>query len=761
MRTVASPHDGALRRDSVDFGAYGAGVRSRRLRLRLLFVCGVLLSAAPAPAFSQALRDTVEVLSVDVRGAQRVPVAIVRSVIATQATGCISAALQPLCWLGMSLDRHYLDARVLTADLLRLRLFYHQRGFREARVDLDTTHVSGGIRILFRIHEGEPVIVTSVEIQGASEIGGGVTGNLPLRAGQPLSMIEFEATRDTLITRLANRGYAAADVLANYEVPASDSRRATVDYQLMTGPLTRFGEVTITGTDRVSPSVVQRMLTFREGDLYSRQALLRSQRNLFGLAVFRHAEIITADPTQGDTVLPVRVQVNEGDLHRIRLGLGLSTADFLNAEGRWVSRNFLGRARRLEVRSRVSNIVAEPLRTLPGFEGCSGIYCDEAGSVAIDFSQPWFFDLQNTFGAGLFIERFTLPGVYVRTSRGGYLSFGRTIGRGAVASIGFRPELTKLESDGDLIFCVNFTVCEEREIDIMRSAHWLAPLAVSLGVDRSNNVFSPTAGYILRLDGEYAARGTGSEFDYVRVIADASQYHDPFRGVVIATRLRPGWARAIGAPGSGLGLHPQKRFFGGGPNSVRGFAQYRLGPKLLAIDDGRVLADTAGHRPGCTPHAINDGTCDVSRLAARAPGEFELRPVGGAVLLEGNVEARFPIWPDRLNGAAFLDVGQVWRSVDELDLRTLAWTPGVGIRYMSPIGPIRVDVGYNPAGAERLDVVTTEVCHRTAADVCADIEPGVTYPLDELGNRRNLRTLPSVMWQPERFQFHFSIGQAF
>src|SRR5690606_33199973 len=140
---------------------------------------------------------------------------------------------------------------------------------------------------------------------------------------------------------------------------------------------------------------------------------------------------------------------------------------------------------------------AEPLRPLPMFEGCTGIYCDPAGSIAIDFTQPWFFDQLNTFGAGLFLERFTLPGVYVRTSRGGYLSFNRTFGRGGLASIGYRPELTQLESDGDLIFCVNFIVCEAREIDVLRTSHWLAPLALSVGIDRSNNIFSPTAGYIV------------------------------------------------------------------------------------------------------------------------------------------------------------------------------------------------------------------------------------------------------------------------
>jgi outer membrane protein insertion porin family/translocation and assembly module TamA len=722
----------------------------------------VLLDAGTAAAVSaQVVRDTVEVLSVAIEGAERLSPALVRSVIATQPTGCISAALQPICWLGASLDRHYLDPRTLAVDLLRLRLFYHQRGFREARVALDTTRAGNGIHVLFRITEADPVVVLSVQVEGAGELGAAITRDLPLRAGEPLSLVNFEATRDTLITRLANRGYAAADVLANYLIPANDPYRAEVEYQLIPGPLTRFGEIEITGLDRVSARVVERMLTFREGDLYSRQALLRSQRNLFNLEVFRHAEIITTVPAEADTVLPVRVQVNEGDLNRIRVGVGLSTSDFLNAEGRWISRNFLGRARRLEVRGRVSNIVAEPLRPLPGFEGCTGIYCDSAGSIAADFSQPWFFDSENTLGAGLFLERFTLPGLYVRTSRGGYLSLSRTFGRGGVATIGYRPELTQLESDGDLIFCVNFTVCEEREIDVLRSAHWLAPLALSVGIDRSNSLFSPTGGYVLRLDGEYAARETGSEFDYIRLLGEASVYHDPFRGVVIATRLRPGWARAVGAPGSGLGLHPQKRFFGGGSNSVRGFAQYRLGPKLLTIGDGRILADTAGFRPGCTPQEINGGLCDVADLAERSPNEFDVRPVGGALLLEGNVEARFPIWSDRVRGAAFLDFGQVWRSADELDLGGLAWTPGFGIRYFSPIGPIRIDIGYNPAGAERLAVVTSEVCHRTSDDVCEDIQPDITYPIDQLGNRRKLRALPSVMWQPERFQFHFSIGQAF
>jgi outer membrane protein assembly factor BamA len=741
--------------------------RSRGLLPALLAV-GACLGGTPVQA--QRAGAAVEVLSVSFTGADQLPAELLRTGIATVPTGCVSVALQPLCWLGLSRDRQYLDQAALAADVFRLRVAYYQHGYREARIALDTTRADGGVHVRFRIDEGRPVRVRALAIDGAEQLDRPLVRNLPTRADEPFSMIGFEATRDTLTQRLANRGYAAAEVLANYEIAADDPYTVDVEYQLLTGEVTRFGALEITGAERVSPSVVQRMLVFREGDLYSRQALLRSQRNLFGLEVFRHAEITTGRPAPGDTLVPVRVQVNEGDLHRVRVGTGLSTADFVNAEARWISRNFLGGARRLEVRGRVSNLLASELSTVPVFEDCTGIYCDVAGSVILDFSQPWLFGPLNTFGSGLFIERFTLPGVYVRTSRGGYASLRRTDGRSVLAAA-YRPELTRLESDGDLIFCVNFVACEEREIDVLRSLQWLAPLTLSWTLDRSNSLFAPTEGVVVRLDGELAHAATGSDFGYARITGELSGYHDPFRGVVIASRLRAGVARTNEDNGSGLGLHPQKRFFAGGPNSVRGFAQYRLGPKLLTVNAARTLAAAVEQGgAGCSAQQINGGTCDAALLASdvRAhPDAFDVRPVGGAALLEGNIEVRFPVWAERLRGAVFTDFGQVWQTQRNVAFGDVAWTPGAGIRYFSPVGPIRIDVGYNFGGAERLPVITTEVCHQPAgATVCADIEPDRDYAAAELRNRRRLRTLQPVVWQPyrsftDRLQFHFSIGQAF
>jgi len=736
-------------------------------RVRGTWLAVVFLFAA-APAAAQRMPgDTVEVRSLRFEGAKVFSDELLRSAIMTAPTQCISAALQPLCWLGISRNRQYYDPRALAGDVLRLNLFYRQRGYRQATVALDTTRVPGGIHITFQINAGQPVLVHSITIEGGEEFGRLLTRNLPLRVGEPLSELELQATRDTLKTRLANRGYAGAEALANYDIRTDDPLRADVAYTVVPGSLSRFGPITITGTQRVSPTVVQLMLVFREGDLYSRQALFRSQRNLFGLEVFRHAEIITPTVTSGDSVLPVEVRVLEGDIHRVRIGLGASTSEYLSAEGRWVSRNFMGGGRRLELRGRVSNMIAEQLGDVPLFkdlfEACSGIYCDIAGSLNIDFSQPWFFSPLNTLGAGLFAERSTVPDVYVRTSTGAYASVRRTVFGNGLLTAGYRPELTQLESDGDLIFCVNFVACEERDINVLRQAHWLAPVSLSFARDRSNSLFAPTSGYIVRFEGEYAARATLSEFSYTRLLGEGSFYHDPFRGVVYATRLRLGWARSVGEPGTGLGLHPQKRFFAGGPNSVRGFAQYRLGPKLLTVDAAGTLA-----RPleeggaGCTAQEINAGACDVGALALEHPEELDEQPVGGAVLLEGNVELRFPVWGDFLRAAAFVDFGQVWRTEETVQLGQLKWTPGLGIRYFSPIGPLRVDVGYNPGGSELLTVVTTEVCdNRNRPAPCTDILPDVTYAPGDLANRRKLRALAPVLWRPDRLQFHFSIGQAF
>lgn len=738
-------------------------------------IAGLLVLAAgwpPARALAQnATGAGPAVREVRFSGVRAFSPDSLRGAIVTQETTCRIPGILPPCWFGLLHERQELDANALQADVRRLLLFYHRRGYRGASVEADTSAVDDGVRVLFRIEEGRPVRVTELVVRDtANALAPDVRSRLPLAVGAPFNTVAHEAVRDTLRNRLHDSGYPHAQVLAGYFIP-SDSPVARVRYTIVPGPRARFGDIEIVGANAVSPVVIRRMLSFEPGRIYRRNELLRSQRSLYGLGVFRHVEISgVVEPGAPDTLVPVRIQVNEGDIQRVRFGAGVNTLDAFNAEGRWATRNFLGGARRLEVSGRVANVLAKELHDLAIigtiFEAADDPYGEIDGALSIDFTQPWFFDPRTSLNLGAFAERRSVPDVFVRTGQGGYLSVSRNIGRRTTLALGYRAERTELTAEGDLFFCVSYRACEANDIDVLGRPHWLAPVTLSFARDRSNSIFSPTDGYILRVDAEYGADGSGSDFAYSRMLAEASVYEDIASGWVLAGRVRSGLARLIDVVEgrAGLGLHPQKRFFAGGPNSVRGYGYYRLGPKVLTVDAAGVLAeaDTATGWPGCPPAEINAGTCDATALAAASPDSFEVRPVGGAVVLEASAELRFPLWRDRLGGAAFVDLGQVWSREQDVDPGDIVFTPGVGVRYFSPVGPIRVDIAYNPPRVEEPAVITTKVCGDAIPCGGTDPDDGRLMNTNEL-----VRLDRAVRWNPRRDSFfdririHFSIGQAF
>jgi outer membrane protein insertion porin family/translocation and assembly module TamA len=297
---------------------------------------------------------------------------------------------------------------------------------------------------------------------------------------------------------------------------------------------------------------------------------------------------------------------------------------------------------------------------------------------------------------------------------------------------------------------------------------------VRLSQDRRNQVLSPTQGHAALVDLEYGATWTGSDFGYLRALAEGSWYRQNRSRWVIATRLRAGWVSAGAfegalSPGaSGEIIHPDKRLYAGGSNSVRGFAQNRLGPKVLYVQNVEKLLNPVNGKDAepCTPEEINDLTCDAGFLPDQ---DFATRPTGGTSLLEGSVEFRFPVTGQLWEGAAFVDFGQVWEEDLGLDLRGLEFTPGMGIRYLSPIGPIRVDLAYRFDDGERLQVVTSQVrpFDEALGDTERDKLVGPDGPIDWVASDELALLSPPVLWGDHgawslrRFQLHLSIGQAF
>lgn len=725
-----------------------------------------------------ALAQRPEVVDLRFEGNDAFTADELASAIVTRESQCPNPVYQLLllCWAGVGVESAVLDVGALEADAFRLRVYYYERGFREAQVEADTTLVDDNeVRVTFRIQEGRPVRVDAIDVSGLPDRIG--RGSLPLQVGEPFDVVTYEATRDTLQARLWNNGFARGQVLLSYTILRESPYEATVQYDVYAGGLAHFGEIRVDGTEETSPDLVRRMLAFEEGDRYDRSALLRSQRNLYGLQIFRYADIQADLETMPDSVIPVTVQIAEGNIHQVRLGGGANTVECVNVEGHWTSRNFLGGGRRLTVRGRVGNLLMQNCGWLVNDDFADNE--DLTGLASVDFTQPGFLGPRNSFGVGLFAERRNVPDVFVRTARGGYLSISRSMGGNAALTLAYRPELTELETENQLVFCVNFVACtsEPEIIARLRQETVLAPVALSYTVDQTDALFSPSRGFIIRLDVEHAASYTGSEFAYTRLLGESSQYLGEQGGLILATRIRAG----IGFPHDqggteGLGLYPQKRFFAGGANSVRGFDQYRLGPTVLGIDAVPYLVNGDDASPagaGCTMDQVNDGSCDAAGLLTR---RFDVRPQGGEALLEGSVELRFPLaaLAGSLRGALFVDAGQVWREGDLIKLSQVIATPGFGLRYRSPIGPLRVDAAFNTKGPEPLAVLTTKVeecklgedgCQRVLGrDPRALLRNSPTEVIDltdQVVYGRGLDEIDSLRDFFSRFQLHFSIGQAF
>jgi len=722
--------------------------------------------AAPTPLSAQV--GQIEVAAVRFQGNRVAPSDSLSRAIVTRATECRSIVYLPFCAAGaeFALQRNYLPRREFQLDQIRLERWYFIRGYREAVIDTATSiSPEGKATVTFTVHEGRPVLADSIEFFGVEDFDPGLTQNLPIRKGDPFNSLLVDAARDTLTRRLANRGYAHAEVLLSSFIPRG-SYEARVTYDVAAGPHSRYGDVTILGNENLSHTTVLRTLQFRSGDAYRIDQLQEAQARLFGLEIVRSAAILPDYGNTPDSIIPVTVQLREGDLHRVRAGAGWSSDECLDVEARWVSRNFQGGGRRMQLRGRVSNVLARDLY---------GLFCDPGTRddrffrpnwlVSVDFAQPWIFSTRNSFQASLFTERQSVPDAFVRKATGLQLGLTRNIGPRTPLTASYRPERSSLDA-AEALVCSTFLVCTQEDIATLQSALWLAPVGLTFTRSTTDNLLNPSRGYQLLIDVEHAEPFTGSDFSYSRVVTEGSRYGRLTPGSILATRLRLGWVGAGGFEGLGGErsnvdiVHPQKRFYAGGANSVRGFAQGRLGPRVLQADVKDLVAPASG-TPACTPEEVVALTCDASPVNE---GAFTPTPTGGTRVIEGNLEVRIPLG-GRFEAATFADFGQVWDVGQAVSVGDMQVTPGLGIRYMSPIGPLRLDLAYRFQGGQELRVVTDEIRPFQAGDdtgdaiVVGDQTWVKTGSLAILGPR--VLFDESKAWSLRRLQLHLSIGQAF
>ena len=233
--------------------------------------------------------------------------------------------------------------------------------------------------------------------------------------------------------------------------------------------------------------------------------------------------------------------------------------------------------------------------------------------------------------------------MFIDKGFGGQVTFTHEVKPRAPASVSYRYELNRVQAS-DTYFCVNYGVCDTLTIGALRSHQSLSPATLTGFIDRSDAPFSPTKGYVARLDYEHASALTLSDFRYNRLFFDAAVYgHRSGTQNVYSAHLRFGVVHAISSgPENGV-LHPRKRFYAGGANSVRGYAENQLGPRILTIDDSTLVrgaTSVGGGVCGLTVETVK--FCDPNSPLLRS-SDFLPQPLGGTSLLEGSVEYRVPL----------------------------------------------------------------------------------------------------------------------
>ena len=742
---------------------------------RTLVATGLLLGAAPVLRAQSAADDQhedPEVTRLTIRGVKAVDVSELQNSISTTASACRSLLLRPFCFISKShlfYERKYLDRKELQRDVLRIRVFYWKRGYRQAGVDTVVAPRGSGVQVTFRVTEGRPTIVRKIAVGPQTDVlsARDIRRSVSLHAGKPLNLLMLDSSLLSLSNKLWERGYA--DAVVAVDTIAVDDSAYMADVGIVIDPRWKatVAELRITGNEVITPKTIRNSLTLREGDLFRRSDVIASQRNLYESGLFRHAAILV--PPQGDSTKIVEVQVREAQLREARISAGFNTADFVQVDGLFRHYNLFGGARRFELTGTVGNLLAAQLNNTSIFKNTLEDVSDDERSTfeqptwqaSAQIRQPWFQSPRNTLALGVFAHRRALPNVFIDRGMGANLTFTREVAIRTPASATYQFALTRVEA-GDLYFCVYYGVCDTTSIRAQRSRQRLSPVALTASVDRTNEAFSPSSGILGTVSLEHASGLTVSDYRYNRASADLSAYYRMGRGV-LAVHGRAGIVRALNSTGTALGfaggqaddvLHPSKRFYAGGSQSVRGYGENQLGPRALTIPASKLatlvgcdtsfatISQCLANGPVCTKYC---GT-DSATFSALKDRDFVPRPLGGTSVLEGNVEYRFPIWR-ALGGAAFVDAAFVGSAgLLQLASGDGAVTPGLGIRYKSPVGPIRVDVGYNPGIAEDLPVYTAVTNAKGQKQIIA---------LDAF------RRYDPVQSFFDHLTFHFSIGQAF
>ena len=567
------------------------------------------------------------------------------------------------------------SATRLDADVQTIEDVYHRRGFAAARVStavevVTDTPPPAQVPVAVRavITEGPSTTLDAVTFSGnAALTDSTLRSHLTLRPGMPFVPGQLAADRDAILLGYQDLGYESASVEASTAFSQNDTHVA-VTFVIREGPQVFVDHVLIVGNVRTSASTIERALQMKAGDPFSLGAINEGQRRLTALGLFRRTRI-TELRHGGETTRDLLVTVEEAPPTTIGYGGGVEVGQVVTAatDDSTVAHNQLDFAPRAFFQIGRRNLFGKN-RSLSFFSSVA-FHSDES-SANLEYSaigtyrEPRIFDT----AADAFVN------VAFEQQRRSSFNFRR---RSLSADIA--RKLSRTVSITGSYQIQRTTVFDEKPdadkplIDRVFSKYRLSSFSTSLVRDTRDDVVDPTRGEYASVSGQVAARAIGSEIGLLKSFFTAQAFRTlPHTNrIVLAGSARVGLAD--GFPREALDdqgnvelirdLPQSERFYAGGDTTVRGFALDQLGVR---------------HTP---PDPVHD-TIDSGGFA-----------IGGNGLVIFNGELRVPI-AHGFGVVGFVDTGNVFTRVSDIDLGEMRTAVGSGARYKSPFGPIRFDLGF-------------------------------------------------------------------
>lgn len=516
-------------------------------------------------------------------------------------------------------------------DLQRLTYWYLEHGYVKFRYENPVVTISEDKKWLYvsiYVEEGEQYKM------GALDFGGDLlfpkeelSADIQLQTDQVFSISKRNYDIQRLTEKYQDQGYAFVNVIPKMNVK-DDTRTVDIQYDFEKGNLVYFGEINVLGNAKTYDKVIRRELRIHEGELYSGSKLRISRENVERLGFFAPGEVIfnTVTPKGRNDVLNVEITVKERSTGTITLGAGYGSAQGFFFTTSVSEINLFGRGQTVSLSAQYSAQTA-------------------SNSFNLGFTDPYAFDTTWSMGFDIYSVTFPIPGKYNTRKLGFDVRLGHPIGDYTRAFITYKNEGLQITDVQDPSL-TDALIGPDR--GVLSSVVW------SIVRDKRNNRFETTDGNYQSATLETA--GLGGDKHFIKWNLNNRYYKRLIGDLVFRNSTEFGQVSGYG----NYPIPPSEKFYLGGPNNMKGYDLFSLGPTQPRSTGGRPI------------------------------------PLGGNVQMFSLIELEYPLLREAgIKFVTFFDAGNTFDHLPkDGEAFTIRTDVGFGIRWFSPIGPLRFEWGY-------------------------------------------------------------------